>query len=139
MKITATMAIAIAILITLLLASCSSVPKYPKEQRDAIASCLAEKGVKEYGAFWCPNCAKQQKMFGDSFSIIKERVYIECDPRCDVPQDELPMACRGKQARTAECLAKKVEKYPDWEFPSGQRVMGVTPLEVLAEKAGCAL
>src|SRR3989344_5667561 len=80
----------------LLIAGCSS--DYTREQLDSLASCLKEKGIKEYGAFWCPNCAKQQKMFGSSYDIIKKRrVYVECDPRGEDPQSQL-------------CLTKNVIK-----------------------------
>ncbi|MBS3115992.1 hypothetical protein J4421_00170 [Candidatus Woesearchaeota archaeon] len=117
---------------------CSS-SSYPKDVTDKLANCLAEKEVKEYGAFWCPNCAKQEKMFGKSNFILKEKeVYIECDPRCDVAKEELPAACRGIKAKTSLCLEKKVEKYPTWEFKDGTRIVGVQPLETIAQKAGCA-
>jgi len=110
----------------LIIAGCSSV-KYTKESLDELANCLADKNVKEYGAFWCPNCAKQQKMFGSSYDIIKERnVYVECDARGDNPQPEL-------------CLEKNVQKYPDWEFSNGERLVGVQNLEILAQKAGCEI
>ncbi len=109
----------------LLLAGCSS-SKYSKEQLDKLANCLADKGVKEYGAFWCPNCAKQQKMFGKSYTIIKERsVYVECDPRGEKEQSEL-------------CIEKKVEKYPTWEFADGTVIVGVQEFETLAQKSGCS-
>ena len=106
---------------------------------DALATCLADQGVKEYGAFWCPNCAKQQKMFGNSYDILKERgVYVECDPRCDVSEEELPIACRGMVGQTDLCLEKGVNKYPDWEFADGSRLLGVQELSELAEKSGCS-
>src|SRR3989344_1828028 len=112
------------IIILFLVAGCSST-KYTKESLDALANCLAEKNVKEYGAFWCSNCAKQQKMFGSSYDIIKSRnVYVECD-------------ARGENAQPDLCLEKNVQKYPDWEFPDGTRLIGVQDLTVLAEKAGC--
>lgn len=114
----------IAMVLLILLAACSSSP-YTKEYSDKVANCLADKGVKEYGAFWCPNCAKQKKMFGDSYDIIMNRgVYVECDPRGDDSQTDL-------------CLKKQVLKYPDWEFPNGSRIVGVLPLEELYKKAGC--
>jgi hypothetical protein len=92
-----------------------------------VAICLADKGVKEYGAFWCPNCAKQEKIFGAAYKIIKERgVYVECDPR-------------GKNQQSALCLAKRIEGYPTWEFKDGSMLKGVLPLEVLAENAGCEI
>ena len=112
-------------------AGCGGGSKYTKQSLDGLANCLADKGVKEYGAFWCPNCAKQEKMFGDSYAIIKSRgVYVECDPRCDVPADKLPMACRGVVGQTKLCLDKKVEKYPDWEFPDNSRLIGVQELKI---------
>lgn len=128
-------ALAILILSTLVLAGCSS-SAYPKEQTDALANCLADKGVKEYGAFWCPNCAKQEKLFGKSMSIVKQRqVYIECDPRCDT--DDLPIACKGIRGQPDLCIEKKVEGYPTWEFSDGSLLVGVQGLPSLAEKAGC--
>src|SRR3989338_7994022 len=114
----------ILLIVILVISGCSG-SDYTKEQLDGLASCLKEKGVKEYGAFWCPNCAKQQKMFGSSYDIIKERqVYVECDARGDNPQPEL-------------CLEKNVLKYPDWEFSDGTRLTGVQDLDVLATQAGC--
>lgn len=113
----------VLVFLTIFIIACS--PQYPKEYSDKVANCLADKGVKEYGAFWCPNCAKQKKMFGTSYDIIMNRgVYIECDPRGDNSQTDL-------------CLEKQVQKYPDWEFPDGPRVIGVLPLEELYKKAGC--
>ena len=114
----------ILIIALFFIAGCSSVD-YTKNSLDKLANCLAEKNVKEYGAFWCPNCAKQQKMFGSSYDILIEKnVYVECDARGKNPQSQL-------------CLDKNVQKYPDWEFPNGERIVGVQNLEILAEKAGC--
>ena len=110
----------------LLLAGCSG-SKYSKEQLDKLANCLAEKNVKEYGAFWCPNCAKQRKLWGSSYDIIHDKgVYTECDPRGDNEHSQI-------------CIDKKVEKYPTWEFADGTVIVGVQDLEVLAQKAGCSL
>lgn len=115
---------AFAILILVLFLSACSSAGYPKEKVDSLANCLAEKGVKEYGAFWCPNCANQKKLFGSSYQIIYDKnVYVECDPRGDNEQSEL-------------CLEKKIEKYPTWEFKS-ETVVGITQLPDLALKAGC--
>ena len=115
---------ALLIILLLFVAACSS-SKYPKEKTDALANCLADKGIKEYGAFWCPNCANQKKLFGKSYEIIMDRgVYVECDPRGENPQSEL-------------CLEKKIDKYPTWEFPDGKVNVGVMSLEYLAFTAGC--
>jgi len=109
------------------LAGCSSSP-YSNESRIALAECLADKGVTESGAFWCPNCAEQKKMFGtDAFKVLEERgVYIECDPR-------------GDNAQPERCIENKVEGYPTWDFPDGSRLVGVAQLETLAGKSGCTL
>ena len=115
---------AILIIALFLVAGCSS-SAYPKEKLEALANCLADKGVKEYGAFWCPNCANQKKLFGESYSIIMSRqVYVECDPRGDNEQSEL-------------CIEKKIEKYPTWEFTNEEIVVGIIQLPDLAVKAGC--
>ena len=132
--------ILIILIILIIIVSGCSTSKYSKESLDKFANCLAEKGVVEYGAFWCPNCAKQEKMFGRSFSIIKEKVYVECDPRCSVENiEDLPVACRGKLGQTELCLEKKENKYPTWDFPNSKRLIGVQEFENLAKESGCEL
>jgi hypothetical protein len=103
----------------LILSACGG----PGDTYDELAQCLTEKGVKEYGTFWCPNCAKQKKMLGDAYQYID---YIECDPRGDDQQAEL-------------CIQKGIEKYPTWEFSDGTMLIGTQELNVLAETAGCPL
>lgn len=93
-------------------------------QYDEFASCLTEKGVKMYGAYWCPHCQNQKKTFGKSF---KKATYIEC---------AIPGNQRGQ---TQECIDAKIESYPTWEFPDKSRVTGEMSLEALAEKSGCSL
>ena len=110
-----------ALIILGLIASACSYSEYPLEEREKLAKCLTAKGVVEYGAFWCPTCAKQKKLFGEAYQYIN---YIECDPRDDAGQPDL-------------CLEKEVEKYPDWEFPDGTRLVGLVELETLATTAGC--
>ncbi len=129
--------IILLLILGIMLGGCTS-SKYNKEIIDNLANCLVEKNAKEYGAFWCPNCAKQEKMFGSSFKIIKEGSYIECDPRCSVSDiKDLPLACRGVLGETDLCLQKNVEKYPTWEFSSGKVLIGVQEFSVLAREAGC--
>lgn len=121
-------------ILLLIISGCTTV----NPNLDSLANCLAEKGVKEYGTFWCPNCAKQEKMFGSSFKIIKEKAYIECDPRCDVDNsNDLPLACRSIIGQPELCLEKKIDKYPTWDFPNGNRLVGVQEFSVLAKEAGC--
>ena len=91
---------------------------------DAFAAWLEDKGATYYGAYWCPNCEKQNRMFGNS---KKHLPYVEC-------------AIRGVQSeQTAECKEAKIEAYPTWEFTGGERVTGVQQLDFLAEKTGCTL
>jgi|SRR3989344_7345234 len=109
-----------------------------EEKASKLANCLADKNVKEYGAFWCPNCAQQEKNFGKSFQILKDkRVYVECDPRCET--DDLPIACRGIKGQPELCLQKSVDKYPTWEFPDGTIEVRVFELDELAQRSGCGL
>lgn len=90
---------------------------------DTFAQCLGEKGAKFYGAFWCPHCQAQKKLFGNSEKLLP---YVECS---------LP---NGKD-RTQICIDKNIEQYPTWELASGERLGGEQSLEELAEKTGCTL
>ncbi len=89
---------------------------------DDFAKCLTEKNIKEYGAFWCPNCAKQKELFGKSFKYIN---YIECDARGDNAQPEL-------------CREKGITGYPSWEI-NENFLQGVQSLNKLSEESGCEL
>ena len=110
----------------IILAGCSSSP-YTDEQRTALANCLADKGVTESGAFWCPNCHEQKKLFGDAFKILEERgAYIECD-------------ARGDNAQPERCIENDIQGYPTWDFPDESRLVGIVQLETLAGKTGCPL
>jgi len=90
---------------------------------DQFALCLGDKGAVFYGAFWCPHCQNQKKMFGRSQKLLP---YVECstaDGRGQLPN----------------CSEKKIEGYPTWEFADGERLSGEIPLQTLAEKTGCEL
>lgn len=90
---------------------------------DQFAQCLKDKGAIFYGAFWCPHCQNQKKMFGRSQKLLP---YVECstaDGRGQLPS----------------CSEKKIEGYPTWEFTDGTRLSGEIPLRTLAEKTGCEL
>ena len=90
---------------------------------DGFAQCLATNGAEFYGAFWCPHCQAQKKMFG---SAKKYLPYIECSTPDG--QSQLPV-----------CTEKKVEGYPTWIFKDGSRLTGEIPLATLAEKTQCSL
>ena len=91
---------------------------------DAFAQCLADKGVMMYGAWWCPHCANQKKLFGASFKKIK---YVEC------------AAAGNAQGQTLECVNAKITGYPTWVFADASRTEGEMSLNALAQKTGCNL
>ena len=88
---------------------------------DTLAQCLTDKGVKMYGAYWCPHCQDQKKQFGTSWKYIN---YIECS---------LP----GGRGQTQECNDANIEGYPTWDFGEGKRIGGVRSFSDLAKNAGC--
>lgn len=90
---------------------------------DSFAACLKEKKATFYGAFWCPHCQNQKKMFGNSEKFL---LYVECS------------TTDGKE-QLKVCKDKKINGYPTWEFNDGSRLTGEVTLEKLAEKTGCTL
>ncbi len=68
-------------------------------QLQALAIHLADKGVKFYGAYWCPRCLEQKAMFEASAERLP---YVECSS-----------GGRGS-ALTKACAAEKVKSYPTW-------------------------
>jgi thiol-disulfide isomerase/thioredoxin len=103
-----------------------SVPIAPGKY-DAFAMCLKDKGATFYGAFWCPHCQAQKKLFGTSARLLP---YVEC-------------STADAQGQTQICIDKKIEGYPTWELADGTRLpveneAGVT-LATLAAKTSCEL
>jgi len=90
---------------------------------DGFAQCIADSGTKFYGAFWCPHCQNQKKMFGNSAEYLP---YIEC-------------SAQDTKHQLQVCTDAGVTGYPTWEFPNGERMSGEVPLETLAEKTNCEL
>jgi hypothetical protein len=92
---------------------------------DAFARCLGDRGVKMYGAYWCPHCQEQKELFGASFEYAP---YVECG----VPGDT--------RAETQVCKDAAIKHFPTWQFPpTGERVERVFPLEELRDRTGCSL
>jgi hypothetical protein len=92
-------------------------------QYDTFASCLKEKGATFYGAFWCPHCQAQKKLFGNSAKLLP---YTECS---------LP----NGQGQNETCNQAGITGYPTWQFADGSRLNGEQSLETLSQKTGCAL
>lgn len=84
-----------------------------------LAEHLEAEGAAMYGAFWCPHCASQKKLFGAAADAVP---YVECDPE-------------GKSAQPQLCQAKNIEGYPTWEI-DGELYPGVRSLEELSQLSG---
>jgi thiol-disulfide isomerase/thioredoxin len=100
-------------------------------QLDTFAQCLGEKGLKFYGAFWCPHCQAQKALFGNSKDKLP---YVECSQPDGKTQTQI-------------CIDKGIQSYPTWSFPMSsttststeELVSGEKTLQELSEKSGCAL
>jgi len=90
---------------------------------DQFAQCLEEKGITFYGAFWCPHCQDQKRLFGRSKDKLP---YVECS---------MP----DQKTQTQVCIDEKITGYPTWVFADGSRVNQVMQLSELAEKSTCEL
>jgi hypothetical protein len=96
-----------------------------EHQHDAFARCLSERGVKMYGAWWCPHCIEQKEKFGASFEYVP---YVECGIKDQT------------QGQSQVCKDENVKHYPTWQFPpTGERVERIFALEELSERTGCSL
>ncbi len=90
---------------------------------DAFAQCLKDRGAVFYGAFWCPHCQNQKRMFGSSAKLLP---YVEC-------------STSDGESQTQVCKDKKIDGYPTWEFKDGSRLTGEVSLADLASKTACPL
>ena len=90
-------------------------------QLDNFAMCLKNSGATFYGAFWCPHCQAQKKLFGNSAKLLP---YVECSTPDGSSQNQV-------------CSSKLIESYPTWIFADGSRLTGEIPLDMLAAKTGC--
>jgi glutaredoxin len=96
-----------------------------EHKHDGFARCLGDRGVKMYGAYWCPHCQDQKEKFGASFKSVP---YVECGVEGDT------------HAQSQACKEANVKHYPTWQFPPmGERVERVFSLEELADRTGCTL
>jgi hypothetical protein len=84
----------------------------------ALAKHLTQIGAKVYGATGCSACAYQKGLFGDNWQYV---TYVECGTE------------DGGQAEV--CIAAKIDAYPTWEFPNGDKEIGVMTLSELAQKS----
>lgn len=96
---------------------------YEPGKLDGFTQCLKEKGATFYGAFWCPHCQSQKKLFGNSQKYLP---YVEC-------------STPDGSAQNQTCKEKNIPGYPTWEFADKSRLNREVALNELSEKTGCAL
>lgn len=89
---------------------------------DTFAQCLTDAGAKFYGAYWCPHCQAQKKLFNNS----KNLPYIEC-------------STADGQGQTKVCADAGITGYPTWIFADGSQENGEQTFETLSEKTNCPL
>ncbi len=96
-----------------------------QHKHDALARCLTDRGVKMYGAWWCPHCQEQKEAFEASFEYVP---YVECGVKGDV------------HGEAQVCKDENIHHYPTWQFPpTGERVERIFTLEELSDRTGCPL
>ena len=95
----------------------------PNGKYDSFARCIKTSGATFYGAFWCPHCQNEKKLFGDAAKFLP---YVECST---------PDAAAQLQV----CNDASIQNYPTWVFKDGSRLIGEIPLDQLAGKTGCPL
>ncbi len=101
----------------------ASKPSGPQVDLTEFAQCITASKATFYGAFWCPHCAAQKALFGDS---VKYLPYTECSTPDGNSQNQT-------------CNDAKIQSYPTWQFADGTRVIGEQSLETLAAKTSCPL
>lgn len=83
---------------------------------EPLAVHLSESGAKYYGAFWCPNCQKQKRLFGRAAEKLP---YVECSPN-------------GRNGALAfECAREGIDSFPAWVI-RGQRYNAMLTPDELA-------
>ncbi|PIT92150.1 MAG: hypothetical protein COU08_04030 [Candidatus Harrisonbacteria bacterium CG10_big_fil_rev_8_21_14_0_10_42_17] len=109
--------------ILVVVAGLLAYPRLAPAQHDTFAECLEEKGATFYGAFWCPHCEEQKRIFGKSAAKLP---YVEC-------------STPDRKGQLAVCNEAEIQSYPTWEFEDGSRKTGVLPLAQLSSITGCPL
>lgn len=108
----------VAVIVLVIILSSQGSSKY-----DSFAQCITDSGAKMYGAYWCPHCQAQKKIFGSSWDNIN---YIEC-------------ATPGSNQQTTACNAAGIKSYPTWIFGDEKQLSGELSLQQLATFTGCQL
>jgi len=94
-----------------------TITKSLSNSLDDFAKCLTTKGLIFYGVSWCPHCANEKKLFGDSFQYVN---YVECT------------------LETARCQMANITALPTFIIDN-TRLTGEQSLETLAQITGCVV
>ncbi len=85
-----------------------------------LAEHLDKSGAMYFGAYWCPECQRQRRLFGRSAHRLP---YVECTPG-------------GRSGMVAfECLSADISAYPTWII-DGRRFQQVLTPEELSRFSG---
>jgi len=113
------------LLIVAVLGAAYYLDRRSEHKYDAFARCLGDRGVKMYGAWWCPHCQEQKEKFRASFEYAP---YVECGVKGDL------------KGQNPVCKDDGIKHFPTWQFPpTGERVEKVLSLEELSDRTGCSL
>lgn len=90
---------------------------------DTLAQCIADSGATFYGAFWCPHCQDQKRIFGSASQYLP---YVEC-------------STPDGNAQTQICIDEEITSYPTWKLADGTVLDGVRQPADLAAATNCAM
>ncbi len=90
---------------------------------DSFATCIKDSGAIFYGAFWCPHCQTQKKLFGTAGRLLP---YVECSTPDGNSQLKI-------------CKDQNITGYPTWVFKNGVTQGGTVSLDELAKQTSCVL
>lgn len=80
---------------------------------------LEAAGVQFFGAAWCPACTQQEELFEDGGQFL---------PFIEVTNPDRTLNSVGQ--------SEGIEQFPTWEFPGGEREVGVLDLATLSTLSG---
>ncbi len=90
---------------------------------DGFAQCIKDSGAVFYGAFWCPHCQNQKKLFETAEKFLP---YVECSTPDGSGQLQV-------------CKDAGINSYPTWVFKNGVTKGGELTLEELSKETACVL
>lgn len=100
------------------------VPQYDTPVLEKFAKCLAEKGMKFYGASRCSWCKKEKDIFGEAKDSLP---YVEC------------VDAKDQQKLTPECQTAGIQSFPTWQLANGVKEPGFKTIEQLETASGCKI